>query len=413
MKVICTGISGVDRLGYLKEVQKGAGGVENLSILNVGEIMFEIAKHRGCPISEERVLNMDTPLLEQLRISAYEELALDAKGIPDWIMVTHACFRWKDILLRALNARDLGRLEHLWPDFYVTIVDSVAKVKERLDKERRWEGHDLRDLLTWQDEEIFLTETVADLQRKSHYVIAREQPDTTLLNLMFESDMPKAYSSYPITHMDAEQIEQAQHFVQELRKQIVVFDPLAIRDMEFASWLRLYMKHRDHLISQGHAPSSDQTSVNVSLDLEEELVKAANDEMKLVNNQEKMLYARLNQNLTDDERGRIVHQASNQTVARDYKLIRQSDMVIVYYPSTKLKVLDEEIGEVKETGLMLLSPGVISEMVYGFTHDKQVYAIWLSDKDPSPFFDYHCTKRYGSVEQFIEDLDEILASFQK
>ena len=64
---------------------------------------------------------------------------------------------------------------------------------------------------------------------------------------------------------------------------------------------------------------------------------------------------------------------ADQTVARDYKLIKQSDFVVVYYPTT------------------VLSAGVISEMIYAVANGKQVFAVWLPSTEPSPFFSYYCT----------------------
>ena len=65
---------------------------------------------------------------------------------------------------------------------------------------------------------------------------------------------------------------------------------------------------------------------------------------------------------------------ADQTVARDYKLIKQSDLVVVYYPTT------------------VLSAGVISEMIYAVANGKQVFAVWLPPTEPSPFFSYYCTE---------------------
>ena len=72
----------------------------------------------------------------------------------------------------------------------------------------------------------------------------------------------------------------------------------------------------------------------------------------------------------------------DQVVARDYKLINQSDIIIVYYPVT------------------YLSAGVLSEINYGFTHNKEVYAIF--PHSVSPFLKYYTTKIFKSVDELIE-----------
>ena len=78
----------------------------------------------------------------------------------------------------------------------------------------------------------------------------------------------------------------------------------------------------------------------------------------------------------------------DQVVVRDYKLIDQSDMIVVYYPVTTL------------------SAGVLSEINYSFTHNKEVYAIFPQE-DISPFFSYYTTKVFKSVEEFISYLEEV------
>src|SRR4030095_1876724 len=77
-----------------------------------------------------------------------------------------------------------------------------------------------------------------------------------------------------------------------------------------------------------------------------------------------------------------------QIVDRDYKLIRQSQMVCVYYPTT------------------LLSAGVICEMNDAIHRGKRVYALWLPDKPPSPFFTRYCTKWFRDENAFFEYLDQ-------
>ncbi|MCD6357756.1 MAG: hypothetical protein J7L75_04175, partial [Thermoproteales archaeon] len=75
----------------------------------------------------------------------------------------------------------------------------------------------------------------------------------------------------------------------------------------------------------------------------------------------------------------------DQIVARDYKLIDQSDMIIVFYPTTAI------------------SPGVLNEIHYGFTHNKDVYAIFPHDVR-SPFFEYYTTMIFKDHEELIEHL---------
>jgi adenylate kinase len=82
----------------------------------------------------------------------------------------------------------------------------------------------------------------------------------------------------------------------------------------------------------------------------------------------------------------LLRMLEDQTVSRDYQFIDQSDFVVVYYP-------------VKEP-----SPGVLSELIYGFSHDKEVYMVF--PYDISPFLQFYCTKIFKTGAELIDHLKE-------
>ncbi len=77
-----------------------------------------------------------------------------------------------------------------------------------------------------------------------------------------------------------------------------------------------------------------------------------------------------------------------QIVDRDYKLVAQSETVVVYYPTTTL------------------SAGVICEMKEAIHRGKRVYALWLPDQPPSPFFTRYCTRWFRSEDALFDYMDE-------
>jgi hypothetical protein len=85
---------------------------------------------------------------------------------------------------------------------------------------------------------------------------------------------------------------------------------------------------------------------------------------------------------------------------RDYKLIDQSDMVVVLYPRTELDIRNRTTGEIVPEERIILSAGVLCEMVYGSAHEKDVFAIWEPLADPSPFFSYHSKRWFRSTNEF-------------
>jgi adenylate kinase len=332
MRVVCTGSSGSDRMGYLQGVAKIAqdAGLE-LEVFNVGDMMIQKAKDMGSPIRREKILDLPSSTLGWLRGTVLEELVSKVDEYENTIIATHTCFRWKKFLSTAFDTYYLTQLN---PDFYVTITDDYDTIRHRLEQTTQWKGRlQLWEILAWRDEEAFITKMLAQYYRKPHYVIAREEPPDMLFNLMYRPGCKKAYLSYPITAIEKEQpqsLAETQEFLAELRKYLVVFDPLSIKELERAR--RLHEKGDPEIDAQ------------------------------------------------------IMRILEDQTVARDYQFIEQSDMVIVYYP-------------VKEP-----SPGVLSELIYGFTHDKEVYMVF--PYEISPFLQFYCTKIFRTGEELIDYLQE-------
>jgi adenylate kinase len=332
MKVVCTGSSGSDRMGYLEGVQQmaRAAGIQ-LEVHSVGDMMLQKASDIGSPVSREKILDLPSSSLEWLRGSVFEELVREVAAHDNTIIATHTCFRWKKFLSPAFDTYYLRQLN---PDFYVTIIDDYDNIRSRLEQTVQWRGRlALWEILVWRDEEALITQILAQNFRKPHYLIARQEPPDILFNLMFRPQRQRAYLSYPITAIEKEQpeqLERVREFLAELRQYLTVFNPLAMTELERA---------RDLVHSQDAEMTPD-----------------------------------------------LVRLLEDQTVARDYQFIDQSDFVIVYYP-------------VKEP-----SPGVLSELIYGFSHDKEVYMVF--PYEISPFLQFYCTEIFKTGAELIDHLKE-------
>jgi adenylate kinase len=330
MRVVCTGSSGSDRMGYLQGVQElvRKTGVA-LEVCNVGDMMLEKAQHIGSPVSREKILDLPASSLEWLRGTVFEEIVRKAATHDNTIIATHTCFRWKKYLSPAFDTYYLSQLN---PDFYVTIIDDYDHIRDRLEATEQWRGRlQLWEILVWRDEEAIITKILAQNFRKPHYVIARQEPPEILFDLMFRPQRKRAYLSYPITAIEEgqpEQLEDVRDFLAELRKYLTVFNPLAMTELERARKLR--------------GDEDDQITP--------ELMRMLDD----------------------------------QTVARDYQFIDQSDIVVVFYP-------------VREP-----SPGVLSELIHGFSHNKEVYMVF--PYEISPFLQFYCTEIFKTGAQLIEHL---------
>ena len=121
MRVICTGISGTERVGFLDDVRAlAAQAGRDLQIFDVREAMFQLARDVGEPVEEETILDMFPHALVLLRAAALEKISSlceQAGDQQDWIINTHAVFRWKNTLISGfdpyyLDAPEAGPLRH-------------------------------------------------------------------------------------------------------------------------------------------------------------------------------------------------------------------------------------------------------------------------------------------------------------
>jgi nucleoside 2-deoxyribosyltransferase len=91
----------------------------------------------------------------------------------------------------------------------------------------------------------------------------------------------------------------------------------------------------------------------------------------------------------DIDRG-MIERIKTRTISRDYQFIRQSDFVVVIYPTDKL------------------SPGVLSEMNFASRYNKPVYAVYTHAR--SIFFENLCEQIFDSPEEMERFLIETYAT---
>ncbi len=355
-----TGISGSGRLDLLKEV---ANNTHRLKIIDVGSRMYKKSEELGIRIPEGKILDMDPLALDYLRAATFEDILRDIEKMrkkSEAIAIsTHTCFRWKKHLTHAFNFYYLNKID---PDIYINIVDNVHYIYAKLQNNPAWKNRlTLKDLLVWRDEELFITRMLAEYRKKPFYLFSRREDPRMLEKILFDIEMakntnkkpaPKAYLSYPITHVKGSPkfFEEKEETKKRLKEAgIVIFDPIAVEDFEIV----------DLAYS---AKSKGQNHIKIKVDGVEAVISV-------------------------EEVYNALEDIKDQVVARDYQLITQSDMIIVYYPTK------------------ILSPGVLSEINFGFTHNKQVYAIFPHES-VSPFFEYYTTKIFKDVDSLIEHLRE-------
>ncbi|HEV2124824.1 MAG TPA: hypothetical protein VGW38_18915, partial [Chloroflexota bacterium] len=224
-------MSGTGRTSYVRAVEQMAREQGHpIRIFDVRDTMFHLAEERGETLEEETILDVFPTALGAYRAAALERIAAEVKSLPpesSWILVTHATFSWNYSIVPGLDVYYLNLLQ---PDLYVTITDGILSIRQRLTDER-WSRVTINNLLWWRDVERASTELMAAWQRKPHYLIGRRQGPETLYRLMVQPETPTAYLSYPMTHLEGEELlSKLERFRQRLREKMIVFDPAAVDD---------------------------------------------------------------------------------------------------------------------------------------------------------------------------------------
>lgn len=300
----------------------------DISFHDIGTVMKETARESGIEFTDLKVLDSDPTVLSLARRTAFYKISLEAQKTEHSCVGIHACFRWRGVLLEGLAYREVLEFP---ADIFLNVVDNIQDVIGRFQENPQWSWMQKDEVGVWMDEEEFLTEQLAKLCGKPFYVIAREQPLEDVYELVF-GNKPKFYLSYPITVLEdmPEELEKIRTSVKRLREEFICFDPLYIKDMTMARDLEAAERSRS---------------------------------------------------ITDVD-SRMIENIKSRTVDRDFQFIRQSDFIVVMYPTEKL------------------SPGVLSEMNFAHRYNKPVYAYYTHAK--SPFFENLCDKIFTDVSE-LED----------
>lgn len=327
MFVICTGISGVGKKEYLAKLRDT--DAEKIRLFDVGERMLAVAKHLNIETSTEKVLDMPESTQTALRSTVFEEIIPKLQeAVPEkhCLISLHACFRWNKFLTLGFNAYHVKRITQIAAEKkialkYVCFTDTAPKIYARLQNRPQWKDRlTLEEILLWRDEERALTEMIAEYERTEFYALASEEPLESLWKLVSSPHIKKLYLSFPITliKQSPDLLEEVGRLRDKLRENFIVFDPLAVKDIEWQ-------------IGEYSVPAELTGGLTGGIPEPTDTAK---------------------------------HYMENQTVERDLQLIDQSDFVVVYYKTDKL------------------SFGVVSEMMHGYTHNKPVYAIYPAAVSP-------------------------------
>lgn len=424
MRVVFTGQSGVNKKEYLsqlKEIVESEG--RTIEIYCVGDMMEKEARDE---IHADRILHLPLTELRSLRRSVFKEIITDSKEKENCILDTHAVFRWKGGLFPAF---DLDQLREFKPDMFVTLIDDVDEIRDRLHSKvetEGWQGLTLKDIMVWREEEIVVTGIIAQFlseeQRKekwkkiSHYVFARGHSPNVLHKLIFREDLKKVYASFPITGISEKLEQKVRGYRKLITEHFIVFDPYKITERE----IKLEMKNlRDE--TQSYLEKAGDHFENCLEIVEAEIRKKEAETgeekiWKIPSGEEipSLLANHVTFNLKRDRKQRedmrtgeletmarefnvsevtqIENDVDGQIILRDFSLIDQSDFIIAYIP------IDEKTGGPR------ISAGVQTELTYAHNRAKEVYVICEQMEKLSPWVTRMTTMVFTNLDELLRHL---------
>jgi adenylate kinase len=272
-----------------------------------------------------RILNVELLRLQTTRRSVDRRILEQVRGSGDSIVLnSHAVFRAQHGLIYPGGSELLAEFGQ---GMYITIIDDADSVYIEMRRRYPWWTTTLKDILVWREEEILCTEMLANIARPRlpHYVVARKHPVSVIHDLIFNPGKRKAYVSFPITQIESmpEIKEQVRQFRQQVAAALVTFDPLTIAERS--------------LIAQAMNAPSPETRIAIGP-----------EGYKIEFSAQELLA--------------LKSDIDSQIVARDFKLIDQSDMVVAFVPKLP-------------TGRMEVSAGVTMEIQHAFGTGREVFII--------------------------------------
>ena len=353
-RVVVTGQVGVDKKPFIEKVcQLAEARGRPVRRFHIGDMMYAEAPD----VRPGRILDLPLARLAVLRRSVFKDILAELDQHETVIVNTHASFRWKHGLFPAFDHDQMLALD---ADCYITLVDNLDAVRERLTREGD-APHALKDILVWREEEILATEVLASAVRGHgcFFVFARGVEDRaveSLYRLIFKPETKRVYPSFPMTHVMTlpDTLAEIDAFRAAIGEHFITFDP---GDMDEKRLLAL----------AAGAMQEGKTKFAVTVHGRE----------------------------VEFDVGEVTGVARDidaQIYARDFKLIDQADMIVSFIP----ELPDGRPG---------LSSGVERELQHAFEGTKEVYVVWQPKAEPSPFITETATRVFATV-------DEVLTYFQ-
>ena len=373
MRAVVTGQIGMDKKDYLRSVRDLAGerGMR-LPLFNLGDMMYAEATD----VRPGRILDLPLSRLTSLRRAAMKDVIAETsppEDHPDFLLNTHATFRWRHGLFPAF---DFDQMQKLRPNMFICLVDNIEVVHQRLHRDHEIDAT-FKDCMVWREEEILATELLAQAMGcpNAFYILSRGRHAPTIdscLRLVTRSDMRKVYPSFPMSHVVdmPDVLAEIDDFRSRLAEQFIAFDPGDVDEkLLLERAIAAAREGRDWIEMESHAGGSALRADAGGSEMDEPLRISVREVLDIAGDVDGQIYM------------------------RDFKLIDQADMICSYIPEL-------------EGGIPGLSSGVERELQHAFEHTKEVYVVWKPRKSPSPFITETATRIFKSVDEAMAYFEE-------
>ena len=356
--VICAGPPGNGRDDLLLEMKKR----QSFNYYHLFEYIVEEARLQGTNLTKLNILDFydsQPEKMNQLHKAAVNKIVEDiADRGGTHIVSTPLHFEWKGNRFSGLQEDEVRTLD---PDLFVMIFDDIVRVKRRLGRDIQWQDHrfTLGEIANWRREEIHSVYTLARqfTPAREIQLVAYENGPEFLKDVIWSRGREKVYLSHPITGEGPKFFENITKFGKTLAEYYIVYDPYMIKDWDIVeSW-------RDMVNAAIDRKERRPSEFVFSMDYREGPIEEKIDSIEIE---------------------AAIKNLRFQIIDVDYKLIENSQAVVVYHPRASI------------------SAGVMCEMVYAKALAKMVYVYY--PYEPSPFFEWYATRIFTEESELRDFL---------
>lgn len=356
--IIFNGPPGNGRDDILRELKE----IASFGYHHLFEYIVEEAKLDNTNLTKINILDFydsQPEKMEQYRLKAIQKINHEInKNGGVHVISSPVHFEWKGNRFNGLTEEDVQLLN---PDMFVIIFDDIVRVRARLAEDPQWQDHKytLGEIANWRREEVNGVYRLADAftPKRKIQLVAFENGPELVRDLIYKPSKETVYLSHPITGEGADFFTKITKFLESLSEYYVLYDPYLIKDWDIVEQWR--------------------DAVNETIDAEQEMPDTFTFRMTYKDGP-------MEAEFDIKEVETAIKNLRFQIIDSDYKIIENTDMVVVYHPRKSI------------------SAGVMCEMVYAKALAKLVYAYY--PYEPSPFFEWYATRIFTDADEMRDFL---------